>query len=178
MAFTHRLDGPLLGRKRWGIALFASLSAACGTDVDLGGTSDGGLSDGHVAAAGCAPCAAASDCLSGVCGQFAGDLFCGTPCTGSTGCLSGESCMSVPTSAGGSSQLCVPESGACAPAEPPPAADGAVLETCGDLNGPNVSSECKACGKYSNDCQPNGCYGGYWCDEPERDCQPPPKSCP
>ena len=83
------------------------------------------------------------------------------------------------TSTSGSAvKICVPQSGACTPAAPPSSPDGAVLETCGALNGPTVTSQCEACGKYSSDCQPNGCYGGYWCNEPARDCEPPPKTCP
>jgi hypothetical protein len=47
-------------------------------------------------------------------------------------------------------------------------------EHCGDLVGPDVTSTCRACDASADACQPNGCYGGYWCDPDERDCRTPP----
>ena len=116
--------------------------------------------------------------MSGTCGQFAGDLFCGTLCSAGAPCATDETCTAVTTTAGSTANVCVPASGACTPAPPPAGVDGGTVDHCGTLNGPSVTSACTACGKFSNDCQPNGCYGGYWCNEAARDCTPPPKSCP
>jgi hypothetical protein len=161
------------------VLALASLPAllACGTSVDLGGTSDSGTLEAGPPGPECAPCASGSDCASGVCGQFAGDLYCATPCSAASACASGETCTLVNATSGSSAQVCVPANGACTPAAPPADADGGALDHCGSLNGPSIASPCDACGKYSNDCQANGCYGGYWCDEAIRDCEPPPKSC-
>ena len=56
--------------------------------------------------------------------------------------------------------------------------DGAPLPTCGPLDAPSTPSTCEACAKGTEECQPNGCYGGYWCNAAEHDCKEPPKSCP
>ncbi len=161
------------------VFLLTTSPAGCGTDVDLGGSPDGGSVDAGPPGAQCAPCASGAECLSGNCGQFAGDLYCGTPCSASSPCATGDSCEEVISTAGASVHLCVPTNGVCLLAIAPPAEeDGAPLDHCASLNGPSIASPCEACGKYSNDCQANGCYGGYWCDEATRDCQPPPTTCP
>jgi hypothetical protein len=155
------------------------LFLACGTDVDLGGgSSDAGPIDAGPPGGQCAPCASPSGCVSGTCGQFAGDLFCGTPCSSAAQCTADETCTTVTATTGSTVKVCIPANGQCTPAPPPASADGGLLDHCGALNGPSVASACSACGKFSNDCQPNGCYGGYWCNESARDCTPPPKSCP
>jgi hypothetical protein len=153
----------------------ALLSLRCGTDVDLGGTSAG--ADAGPPAANCAPCATGAGCVSGTCAEIAGDLFCGSVCGSDSDCASGETCSSVTSSGGAAVKVCVPASGACSPATSPASPDGGAIDHCGSLNGPDVASSCNACSKSSNDCQPNGCYGGYWCNEPARDCTPPPKTC-
>lgn len=56
--------------------------------------------------------------------------------------------------------------------------DGAPLATCGPLDAPTTPSTCSACTKGTEECQANGCYGGYWCNQVERDCKTPPRSCP
>ncbi len=48
---------------------------------------------------------------------------------------------------------------------------------CGNEVAPSVDATCNACDKTSADCQPNGCYGGYWCDTLGNHCEPPPKTC-
>jgi hypothetical protein len=157
------------------LAALAAFVSGCGSDVDLGGSA---LGESDAGPAGqCAPCAAGSACASGLCAQFAGDLFCGTACSATAPCASGDACQSVTSTTGSSVQVCIPTSNACTPAAPPASPDGGALDHCGSLNGPNVASPCDACGKYSDDCQPNGCYGGYWCNEPAHDCTPPPTTC-
>jgi hypothetical protein len=168
----------VIGRVAIASTFLWAVVAACSTDVDLGGTSDGAVIDAGPPGPECAPCSTGSQCASGTCAQFAGDLYCATSCSTSGGCASGQTCTSAKASSGSTVNVCVPSSGACTPATPPADADGGPLDHCGSLNGPSIASSCEACGKYSNDCQANGCYGGYWCDESIRDCQPPPTSCP
>ena len=55
--------------------------------------------------------------------------------------------------------------------------DGSVTQ-CGDLVAPVIEAGCRACSKDAADCQPNGCYGGYWCNVTATDCRQPPASCP
>jgi hypothetical protein len=60
----------------------------------------------------------------------------------------------------------------------PTSSDGGIVSKCGDLVSPATDAGCKACDKISSDCQPNGCYGGYWCNVLFNDCEQPPKTCP
>jgi hypothetical protein len=149
--------------------------AGCGADVNLGGAVDAASDAIAGEALPCEPCEVATDCRSGlVCAQFAGDTFCATGCApGQSPCAVGEVCSSLRSTAGAEVTACAPASDTCAPA---PATDGG--STCGQLNGPTVPSECSSCGKYSDDCQRNGCYGGWWCNTATRRCQAPPKTCP
>lgn len=48
--------------------------------------------------------------------------------------------------------------------------------TCGPLVAPSVSATCRSCSGQS--CQPNGCYGGYWCNTTTNRCEAPPTGCP
>ncbi|MGO8992474.1 MAG: hypothetical protein ACLQVI_04045, partial [Polyangiaceae bacterium] len=62
------------------VSLVCALSAAlfaCGTTVDRGGTAAAAAVSGPPGGQ-CAPCSLGSECASGTCGQFAGDLYCGT----------------------------------------------------------------------------------------------------
>lgn len=48
---------------------------------------------------------------------------------------------------------------------------------CANLIGPSVNgTACHGCGTHS--CQPNGCYGGYFCDTLAKHCVSPPANCP
>jgi hypothetical protein len=169
-------------------------SLACGVDVNLGGTADGGAPDalGDTAVpvdAGysegapplrrqCDPCNSSAECAAGfACGQFAGDTYCGGQCDGG-GCAPSDTCETITMASLERASLCVPKDFTCAPATTPTAKDGGALTQCGDLVGPMVDAGCHSCGKYTDDCQPNGCYGGWWCNTYQRDCQRPPESCP
>jgi hypothetical protein len=197
---TRQVRMRLASARFWATRLSSLLTAAaaapavaCGIDVDLGGTADSGAPDTSIAEGGandalapdatlgdqCDPCNAVPDCAPKfTCAQFAGDTYCGALCDGGTGCGSTEACQTVTTSAGGRASACVPKGGTCAAAPPPPAKDGGVLTQCGDLVGPTVDAGCHSCGRFSNDCQPNGCYGGWWCNTYTHYCQRPPYYCP
>jgi hypothetical protein len=169
-----------------------SILLACGAEVDLGGASGDGwvppLDGGDVAVTSpadadaprgqCAPCLDDSDCASGVCAKFADDLFCTSACSAAAPCASDQTCSQLLSPTGTTISACLPNDTKCAPDNGPIGPDGAPLEHCNtDLDGPGVTSTCKACGSDTADCQPNGCYGGYWCDSDKMDCVMPPKTC-
>jgi hypothetical protein len=170
------------------LALVIAITA-CGTDVDLGGTSDSGLGvldsaidtsalDAEAPGGECAPCLVAADCASGLCAKFADYLFCTTACSTTAPCASDQTCSGLLTPDGAKISACLPNDTKCAPDNGPIGPDGAPLEHCNtDLDAPPVTSTCKACGTDTDDCQPNGCYGGYWCDSDKVDCVMPPKTC-
>lgn len=168
---------------RW-TAILAALILGCGTDVNLGGSPDAGSPDatteaGPAGAGACEPCEMASECPApAVCGQFAGDTFCATSCTGDAGCGAGEACRPVITASGERAVACLPNSGKCAPAPGPSTAADAPLDRCGPLVAPSATASCHSCGRFSDDCQRNGCYGGWWCNTTTRRCQRPPTNCP
>lgn len=43
---------------------------------------------------------------------------------------------------------------------------------------PSVTASCDSCSSSSSTCQPNGCYGGWWCDTSTSKCEAAPTSCP
>ena len=152
--------------------------AGCGSDVSLGGTADAATGTRGASAGPCEPCAEAVDCRAGLaCAQFAGDLFCASPCAATGGaCGASEACAKRSAAGGTQVDVCVPASDQCTLA-PPPASAGDGGATCGRLNGPGTRSGCSSCGKYSDDCQANGCYGGWWCNTATLRCEAPPEAC-
>ena len=70
---------------------------------------------------------------------------------------------------------CNTATGQCEPIVPTPDAgsDGGIR--CGALASPAVSSTCRSCSGAA--CQPNGCFGGWWCDEVALRCVRPPATC-
>ena len=156
----------------------------CSTDVNLGGTADAGALDGTPApeeiAGFCEPCASELACPSTTnCVQIAGvHTFCARLCPLGTECDAYHACqLAVRPSEGKMVHVCVPKTGACAPAKPPQR-DGAPVVRCGGLDGPTVAAACTSCDKDDKDCQRNGCYGGWWCNTTTNRCQKPPASCP
>lgn len=144
--------------------------AACGTDVNIGGNADAG----EPLSADCEPCVLSEDCLPGsTCGQYSGNAYCAKLCPQGNECSAGQVCSSVV--AGATVMACLPSSGKCPAAAPPPGPDGSIPTKCGSLNGPTVPSACKSCKPGVGDCQANGCYGGWWCNTTTNDCQRPPK---
>jgi hypothetical protein len=156
----------------------------CSTDVNLGGTSDAGVTDVPLSPAEfgdlCEPCSSAQTCPVGAtCVQIAGsNTFCATACPRATECDSDDTCALVSTGVGDEVRACVPKSGSCAPAKPPETETSTPLEHCGNLEGPNIKAACTSCDKDDTFCQLNGCYGGWWCNTMTKRCQKPPVSCP
>ncbi len=162
---------------------FVIAVSACGTDVDLGGAGDAGSVvspslDATAPGGECAPCLVASDCTSGLCAKFAGYLFCSTACSTTAPCSTGQTCAALLAPDDAKISACLPNDTKCAPDNGPIGPDGAPLEHCGtNLDAPPVASKCKACNIDTDECQPNGCYGGYWCNSDTVDCLAPPKTC-
>jgi hypothetical protein len=126
----------------------------------------------------CQNCVQDSDCASGsVCAQFGGDSFCAKSCPTGDECSADTACTSVSASDGTQASACIPRSDACG-SSVGPATDGSAPAsgTCGSLAGPLVKSAC-ACTP-GHTCQPNGCFGGWWCNTGTNKCQsPPPGNC-
>jgi hypothetical protein len=178
------------------VAWFVGFAAlACGKDVDLGGAPDASLPEASLPEASlpeaslpeagdappepqaCDPCETAKDCAElQTCAQFGGDTFCAPICPLGNECSPTDVCKSLTTAADASTKGCIPSGGSCTPAVGP-VSDAGPLERCGALNGPNVASPCHSCGRFSNDCQKNGCYGGWWCNTTTVRCVSPPRTC-
>lgn len=167
-----------------GLAMSSSAVTACSTDVNLGGTPDAGASDlvpsseefGDL----CEPCLSSLTCpVDAVCVQIAGNnKFCATSCPRGTECDIDDVCHLASLGVGGDTvRACVPKTGACATAKPPES-DSSPIEHCGNLDGPSITAACKSCDRDDKDCQRNGCYGGWWCNDTTNRCQKPPASCP
>jgi len=167
--------------------LFGAGFVACGTDVDLGGTPAVITPDAEVPPEDpvelCEPCANARNCpLGSACARLSGNNeFCATLCPRGTECDRDDTCTLVASVLDGESfSACAPKGGACAPAAMPTVVDGATLDHCGLLVGPPVPADCRSCESGDGDCQPNGCYAGWWCDRSRRPgrCRKPPTTCP
>jgi hypothetical protein len=194
MKTGRRVSIPLAARVALAMLACGGVLAACSTNVDLGGTagtndggppvSDSGMpdvsapQDAGTPGAQCAPCVRSSDCASGVCAKFADYLFCTDACSTAVPCATDQTCSTLGSPTGAVVNGCLPNETKCAPNNGPVGPDGAPLEHCGnDLDGPGVTSTCEACGTDADDCQPNGCYGGYWCDSDKKECVTPPTTC-
>jgi hypothetical protein len=115
------------------------------------------------------------DCGHGVCAQLGGDSYCVSTCPNGNECSSDEACMPATDVAGSQASVCVPRGDVCGA---PSASDGGAPsgQQCGTLVGPTATASCPSCAGKSS-CQPNGCYGGWWCNTATSRCQPPPSSC-
>jgi hypothetical protein len=128
------------------------------------------------AATDCPACTMDSDCPIGSrCGQLGGDSFCAPDCTNGEACSAGRTCLAVNTIEGAQASLCVTDIGMCAIGGNASAqASTGSGETCGSLVGPDLTACCASCSPSSGTCQPNGCYGGWWCNADTCKCQAPP----
>lgn len=121
----------------------------------------------------CTLCITDMDCANGaLCSQLANDSYCAVPCADDGTCPSGTTCVSATTAAGDQANVCQPTSGDCASAiQDAGGPDGA----CGTYVPPTTPASCKSCSNAK--CQPNGCYGGWWCDTLTNMCHAPPTNC-
>ncbi len=128
----------------------------------------------------CPPCVTSSDCSNGsVCSQIGGDSYCAKACPNGNECDSTHTCQTVSTIDGTEANVCVPNNNACGTPPQPPSSDGGAPppNTCPGLADPTTTAGCSSCSKTSKTCQPNGCYGGWWCDTQTLKCQAAPTNC-
>jgi hypothetical protein len=137
----------------------------------------------------CQTCTTGKDCSGGAetCAQFQGDTFCAVACPNGDECGAGTTCTPETTFAGDQVSVCVPNNSACGTSapptggQPPPPAgcDAGPVTSCGSLVAPTTPAACTSCTKSTatKTCQPNGCYGGWWCDSATTKCQAPPANC-
>jgi hypothetical protein len=100
--------------------------AACGADSQAPSAETTRASAEELAAS-CTPCLADTDCGSGVCAQFDGDMFCALKCSAGSRCASGSTCEPAVTSAGVTARACLPKASTCGGsgvAPPPPTPNG------------------------------------------------------
>jgi uncharacterized membrane protein YgcG len=135
----------------------------------------------------CTPCVTASDCATGACAQFGGDIYCASDCSAGRACPEGTVCTAVAAWNGEEVEVCAPTSGPCAL---DPDVDGtgaggaggagggtqtATGDTCGALVGPDVAACCTSCKPGGGEpCPANHCFGGWWCNTTSCLCQKPP----
>ncbi len=178
-------------------SLTVTVAAAIGWSAGCGGTTTnatfadggGGGADGTATgdgpnASACPPCTTDKDCNDGACAQFQGDSFCAPACPKGNECASDRTCLSETSVSGNQVSVCVPNGNVCGPSVGPKSDGGlppgcdagsAPPSTCGTLVGPNTSAGCSSCS--GSNCQPNGCYGGWWCDTSTNKCHAPPSNC-
>ncbi len=167
-------------------AATAGATTSCAQDGSA--WDDGGLPapgvDGGAApnAAICPPCVTDSDCSSGsICSQIGGDSYCAKSCPSGNECDSTHTCQTVSAVDGTEANVCVPNGNACGAAPQPPTTDGGAppptTSSCPGLAGPTTTASCASCSQTSKTCQPNGCYGGWWCNTQTLKCQAAPTNC-
>jgi len=155
--------------------------AQAGEGIDDGGSSlDGTAID--VASPNpttCPPCLSDTDCQNGwICSQFGSDSYCAEPCPNGNECDSTHTCQAVTTASGDEESVCIPNGNACGATQQPPSNDaGPPPNTCPGLASPTTMASCSSCSQTSKTCQPNGCYGGWWCNTMSDKCQAAPTNC-
>jgi hypothetical protein len=165
-----------MGPKHIGGILAVCTVLACATSSGGNPFGDDGGADGATAPNPqlCPPCVIDSDCSGGaVCAQLGGDSYCASTCPTGNECDSSHTCQSETTVAGDKTSVCVPNGNACGVAPNPDAG----TNTCPGLADPTTPASCSSCSQTSKTCQPNGCYGGWWCDTTTLKCQAPPTNC-
>ena len=158
---------------------------ATATSSGSGGFSSGGSGGGGA----CKQCLTDKDCSGGVCAQFAGDSYCAATCTGGAGCAADSACTTLSSAEGAEVQACVPRGNVCgggssgssgggssggASGSSGGGSGGSSGGSCGNLAPPSQSAGCHSCS--GNNCQPNGCYGGWYCNTQTNKCQSPPQN--
>jgi hypothetical protein len=125
----------------------------------------------------CPLCVTSDDCDNAVCAQFSGDTYCAPACEIDSDCSSDRSCQAVTTWSGEETSVCVPTADVCGPTvrEESVIVDGG-SQTCGTLVSPITPAACH-CNPQLHQCDPDGCYGGWWCDTSNNTCHAPPVNC-
>jgi hypothetical protein len=133
-----------------------------------------------------------SDCSANqACAQFQGDTFCALDCPNGDECGSSSTCSIVTSYAGDQISVCVPNDDACGSGgssgstsssggTSSGACDAGAPASCAGYASPTTTSTCTSCttSTSTKTCQPNGCYGGWWCDTATNKCEAsPPSSC-
>ena len=166
----------------------AGWSAGCSGSTSSDGLTDGGkvpLGEGGVPAQ-CTPCITSATCGAGVCAQFQGDIFCAPSCQATEGvtgtCPSGTTCSIETSFSGAQVSVCVPDNSACGtavgPGSPGSCVPSSGSSTCDGYAAPSTTAACHSCSSSSSTtCQPNGCYGGWYCDTSTNRCQSQPATC-
>jgi hypothetical protein len=137
--------------------------------VEAGVEDDGGQS------AACPACVTDGDCGGGVCAQLGSDSACAPACPNGNDCSSDRACVVATSVAGQQVSVCVPRTDECGLAGPDPDS-GPPPAQCPGLAPPATAASCASCTGQPN-CQPNGCYGGWWCNTATNRCQSPPTNC-
>jgi hypothetical protein len=171
--------------------------ADSGTDAGVGRVDAG--SDGGVGSVTCLVCVTSNDCgPQAACVQYGGSDYCAQLCGACSNCASNQDCILAVAFNGVEAQVCVPESANCnglpgcllcpmdtncdfstgtCSAEDDGGLSGSDSGSCGTFEPPSVASCCTSCAVGGGNCQPNGCYGGWWCDSATCRCHAPPTSC-
>ncbi len=123
----------------------------------------------------CPLCVSDPDCSGGAtCVQLGSDSFCAPACDAAGTCGAGRTCVTVNSVAGDQTSACAPTDASPCAAQTDGAGGGSAT-MCGSLVGPGVAASCNSCG--AKPCQPNGCYGGWWCDTATNKCRAQPADC-
>jgi hypothetical protein len=160
----------------WGGAV-VGLLLACGAEqlaVD-GGPADAGVDGAIDAGSSCTPCVIDTDCNGGVCAPLGagGTGYCATPCPNGNECAPSETCTGGRSISGDLVTICVQTASAVCGAVP----DAGLIE-CPGFADPFTTAGCTACTLQSRpDCQKNGCYNGFYCNELYLACQAQPLRC-
>ena len=158
------------------------------------------LGGGISTVAECTPCVTSATCGGGICAQLQGDSFCASSCAAGEGlaaCPVGTTCSLETAANGAQVSVCAPASACPGGAPPPPVGSGTgssgggvtdsgqsppptcvpASSNCGGYDAPTTPSTCSSCSASSSSCQPNGCYGGWFCDATTSRCHAPPSGC-
>jgi hypothetical protein len=158
-----------------------------------------GTGQGTTPAGQCVECLSTANCGSDTCAQFQGDSYCAPSCTAGEGissCPSGATCSIETAYNGIQVSVCVPDNNACGgggqpgssgpgsggtqdsgAVNPPPVCVPATTGNCQGYAAPTTPSTCNSCSSSSSTCQPNGCYGGWYCDLTTSKCHAEPAGC-
>src|SRR5207302_8532846 len=97
-------------------------------------------------------------------------------CPNGNECAADRACVVATNVAGQQVSVCVPRGDECGLGSGPDQDSGPPPQQCPGLVPPSGASGCTSCSGKPN-CQPNGCYGGWWCNSATNRCQAPPTNC-